>query len=113
MDNKKRQDPIKINRTEPDLQECKIVILHVINQAIKDYQHFREKDKLEDIEIYESAKGFLFDDEYVFAWGEEDINLRRLCDAIELDLDWLRNQVVKRFDLKFNLDGTIIPDRRY
>jgi len=109
----KRITEVDISTVAPDSQECKIIILHVIHQAIKDYQHFRHKIRPEEIEVYESASNFLFDDEYMFDWGTDVVNLRMLCEHVHMDIDWLRNQVVKKIDLTFNDDGTIVPERRY
>lgn len=108
-----RKKDVKVDRTAPDIQECRLIILHTINQAVKDYENFREKTKPEDREIFETADGFLFDDNYLVDWGDRPVGLRKLCDHIEIDLDWLRNQIVKRLDIEFLPDGTVVPDRMY
>lgn len=98
----------------PDLQECKLIILHVIKQAIKDYEHYREKQGGEEEQfIYETARDFLFDDDYMVQWGDTEMCLRQFCDILDIDIDWLRNKVVQKFDIKFLKDGRIVPKRKF
>ena len=109
----KKKKKIIVNRVTPDEQECRLIILHVINQATKDYENFRGKTTEEEIELFNSAAGFLFNDEYTVDWGEETVTVRKLCDHIGIDIDWLRNNIGKRLDTEFLLDGTIIQTTRY
>lgn len=98
---------------DPDEQECKIIILRTINQAIKDYEFYKDKKGEEEEEIFWTAKGFLFEDSYMIFWGDYLVNLRVLCDYADINVDWVRNLIVKKLDLKFNIDGTLVPDRTY
>lgn len=90
-----------------------MIILHVINQAIKDYENFRGKLGEEEVELFESAEGFLFQEDYLVDWGDEPITVRKLCDHIGIDIDWLRNNIGKRLDTEFLSDGTIVQTTRY
>jgi hypothetical protein len=109
-----KKSKIKINDIAPDIQECKLIILQMIGQAIKDYEYYRDKEKPEDKEIFDSAKGLLFKDSYFIDWGDEVLNLRKLCEVIDIDIDWLRNQVVKKLDIAWDANlGVLIPERIY
>jgi hypothetical protein len=67
------KEDIEVNQTEPDLQECKILILHMIGQAVKDYEYYRNKTEEEEIEIHKSAQNLLFNDSYKIDWGTEEV----------------------------------------
>lgn len=98
----------------PDEQECRIIILQVILQAVKDYEYFRNKTDPEDLEIFYTAEGFIFDDNYVVDWGGIDMNLAKFCDYIDVDIDWVRNQIIKKLDLEWRpTQGILIPAKEF
>jgi hypothetical protein len=97
----------------PNFQECEYLILQVINQAIKDYEHYRNRTKEEDKEIFESARDFLFEDSYYFYWGDQQVNLSYLCSLIDIDINWLRNKIIERLEIKMNSSGIVLPKRRF
>jgi hypothetical protein len=97
----------------PNIQECHYLILQVINQAIKDYEHYRNKTREDDKAIFESARAFLFDDDYCFDWGDHQVNLDYLCSLIDIEIGWLRNKIVEKLEVQMLPDGRIVPKRRY
>jgi hypothetical protein len=98
---------VDVNRTTPQLDECKNVLLHVIKQAVDDYENLKHSAKSEHIEIWESANQFLFDDDYFINWGDKEINLEQICDFIGLDVDWVRKRMKKRFGIELETDGVV------
>jgi len=97
----------------PNIQECHYLILQVINQAIKDYEHYKGKPRDEDKAIFHSANAFLFDDEYFFHWGDQEINLDYLCSIISIEIEWLRNKIIEKLEIEMLTNGIVIPKRRY
>jgi hypothetical protein len=97
----------------PNAQECYYLILQVISQAIKDYEHYKYKTREEDIAIFDSANSFLFDDAYMFYWGDDEINLDYLCSLINIEISWLRNKIVEKLEVEMNTDGVVSPKWRY
>lgn len=105
---------IDFDRPAPNIQECKFIILQMIYQAIKDYEHFRYKTKQEEQLIFQTAQHFLFDDEYNINWGDHEVNLEALCSIIETDVNWLRNKIAIRLDTKFlPISGVVVQEKRY
>jgi hypothetical protein len=97
----------------PNVQECHYLILQVINQAIKDYEHFRNKTREDDKAIFESANAFLFDNNYTFDWGDHEVNLEYLCSIINIEIEWLRNKIVEKLEVVMLTDGRVVPKRRF
>lgn len=98
---------------DPDLQECKLIFLHLINQAVKDYEHFRNKTGEEDRFNFETAEGFLFDPAYTIQWGDLEVSLEDFCMVLDMDPNWFRNKITKKLDLEFQEHGVLTPTRRF
>ena len=109
-----KKKKIFVNRIAPDIQECKLILLYVIAQAVRDYEIYKKKTSEEDREIYLTDEGFIFDDNYSIDWGDEVLTLNNICDLIDIDIDWLRNQVGNKNNLKWmSKQGILLPKERY
>jgi hypothetical protein len=106
-------DDVVVNRTEPKLDECRSLLLHIVKQAVDDYESFKMKTKEEHQEIWRSANSFIFDDDHYIKWGDKEINLDQICDLLGLNIDWVRNRISQRLELKLTKDGVLIPARKF
>ena len=80
----------------PDIEECRILMLKVIEQAVRDYQLLGESQFINDKVAFETAKAFIFEDDYYFKWGEMELSTKDFLDILDLDIEWLRDQVNKQ-----------------
>lgn len=78
--------------------ECKYLILKVVEQAIKDYLRLEKSVLPNEEKYYQKACQFLFDDEYYIQYGNSEKNLEELLDLVDIDISWLRRKVVKLKD---------------
>lgn len=106
-------DDVKVNRTEPKLDECKSLLLHVVKQAVDDYQSYKDKTRDDHREIWVTASGFIFDDDYYINWGDRQLNLEQICDFIGLEVSWVRNKISQQLEVKLKSDGLVAPARRF
>lgn len=106
------EDDIEVNRSLPHLDECKNILLHVVKQAIDDYQLFRNKTRDDHVEIYTTASGLLFNDEHYIEWGGIDLNLEQICEILSLDINWVRARVIEQVEVRLDRDGIIKPKHR-
>jgi len=83
-----------------DHDEARFIILKVLEQAVRDYCTLYNAGSQRDQDDWESAKGFLFDDDYTIEWGEWTITSTELLGIVDLDIDWVREQAQKKFEDK-------------
>jgi hypothetical protein len=76
-----------------DVQESKVIMMAVIQQAIRDYVTYYEADKIKEMEIWETARLFLFDEKYYFVWGDDEITPEEFMDILDLDIEYIRDLV--------------------
>jgi hypothetical protein len=105
------EDDVKVNRTEPKLDECKTLLLHVIKQAVDDYQSFKDKTREDHKEIWLTASGFIFNDDYYIHWGDKEINLEQICDLLSLEVNWVRSRISQQLEVKLKNDGVVVAKR--
>lgn len=101
------EDDVRVNRTPPHLDECKNLLLHVIKQAVDDYQLFRNKTREDHREIWATASGLLFNDDHYIEWGGIELNLEQICEILSLDIHWVRTKVLEQVEVKLQADGTL------
>lgn len=80
--------------------EARFVILKVLEQSVRDYCTLYNAESQREKDDWESAKGFLFDDDYTVDWGEWEITPEELLDLVDLDINWVREQAQKKFEEK-------------
>lgn len=98
---------VQVNRLTPEVDECRNLFLHLIKQAVDDYESYRYSTKDEHMEIWNSANEFLFDDNYYINWGEMEINLEQICDFLGIELVWVRKRIKARFGIELHPDGIV------
>ena len=81
----------------PDIEECKILILKMLEQCVRDYCNFFTSEKESDQQIWQEARALLFDNGYRVLWGDMDIEVAQLLDIVDIDLEWFREEVLKKF----------------
>ena len=69
-----------------------------IEQAVRDYCALEYSLIPHAMDHWESARAFLFDDDYYIQWGDIYINLDRMCECIRIDIDWVRLKIKQRYD---------------
>jgi len=86
--------------------ECRRIILKIIEQAIRDYISLENATAPIEKYYYQTARDFLFDDEYAIDYGGEDKTIHDLLDIVGLDIDWIRyraNRAKKKRELTISL----------
>lgn len=85
-------------------EECCFLLLKVVEQAIRDYS-LLEYSNLPYKDFYwQTARDFLFDDDYFLDWGDLKLNLGRICEILNyseksfLDIDWVRRKTKERYE---------------
>jgi hypothetical protein len=79
----------------PQLDECKYLLLKIVEQAVRDYLSLSKCSTLYDRSTYETACSFLFDNDYKIDYGGEERSLRDILDFLDIDIDWFRERVMK------------------
>jgi hypothetical protein len=82
----------------PRIDECKLLILKIIEQAVRDYLSL--EDSVAPIEkyYYQTAFYFLFEKEYQIDYGGVDKSLADLLDILDIDPAWFvyKVRILKR-----------------
>jgi hypothetical protein len=102
---------VAVNRSLPEEDECRVLLLLIIKQAIEDYRFYSNKNRPEDKEIWNTASAFLFDDSYYMDWAEETIDFKTICGLLGFNAAWLRNRISLSLGTKLSKDGTILSTR--
>ena len=89
-----------MKHTLPHVDECRYLILKIIEQAVRDYLSLENNSAPIDRFYYETACRFLFDDSYYIDYGGVDKNLQDLLNILDIDISWFRERVVKLKDHK-------------
>lgn len=86
----------------PNLDECKFLMLKVLEQTVRDYCSLANAPTTFQKEVWLSARDFLFDDENRIMWGGLELSTESFLDILDLDIEWVRGQVKKKFAEKMN-----------
>jgi hypothetical protein len=89
--------------TLPHVDECRYLILKMIEQAVRDYLSLANSSAPIDRCHYESACQFLFSDDCYVDWGGVDRNLSSFLDILSIDIHWFRERIVKLKDRRIQL----------
>jgi hypothetical protein len=84
----------------PDEEQCRILMLKLLEQAVRDYCSMARSDLANEKLIWEEARAFLFDDDYQFRWGGYELSLESFLDILDLDINWVREQTQKKFEAR-------------
>jgi len=91
---KDTNDSVDFCRSLPEIDECRFLIKKVIEQAVRDFAALEEAKSSSEQADYQTAYGFLFDDDYRINWGGEEMSLQDLLDWVDLEADWVRKKAV-------------------
>ena len=98
---------ITFNRSLPEIDECRLLIMKIVEQAVRDYITLERSSAPIDKVEFEGARDFLFDNDYTVDWGGVDKNLQDLLDILDIEAEWLREKArrakerkIKKFNLK-------------
>lgn len=75
--------------------ETKIIFLKIIEQSIRDYFNLSRSCVPIEVFYYESASGFLFDEDYMIPWGDYSISLENILEYLCVDPDWFRTKLIE------------------
>lgn len=67
----------------------------MIEQAVRDYLSLDKTNTPIEKLYYETACEFLFDNDYVVEFGGANKTLRDLLDLLDIDMQWLRERVMR------------------
>lgn len=81
----------------PNPEECRMLMLKMLEQGIRDYISLYDAQLPSDKLSWEEAKRFIFDDDYIFDWGNLVMNLEDMLDILDLNIHWVRKRIVIRF----------------
>jgi hypothetical protein len=84
----------------PIEEQCRFLILKILEQAVRDYTSLYDSDTTSEQLAWESAEGFLFDDEYYLMWGDLELSTEEFLELVDLDIRWVREQTRKQFERK-------------
>lgn len=77
------------------LSDVRYYLLKVIEQAKRDIINYCTSRNFVEKEDYDSAVGFLFDDEYFIQWGDLELNLILIGHILDIDAGWQRKKITK------------------
>tara|TARA_Y100000310_G_C20637076_1_gene791759 strand:+ start:541 stop:900 length:360 start_codon:yes stop_codon:yes gene_type:complete len=81
----------------PNQEECKIIILKIVEQASRDYLALHNAGSPALKYAWETAKDFIFTENYLIDWGGQDVTPRYLLDLVDINIEWLRRKMKERF----------------
>jgi len=80
-----------------DLQECKYLLFKLVEQTVRDYCLLEYSDVPYRVFYWNTAKDFLFEEDYFIAWGDLELNLDQIGDIIGVDSDYIRRKAKERY----------------
>ena len=80
----------------PDIEECKFLLLKVVEQSVRDYVSLADSIEPDLQEVCKEARDFIFNDEYYIDWGEKQLNLPMILELLEIDTEWFRGKARKK-----------------
>ena len=86
---------------EPYPEQCRYLMLKVIDQAIRDYCLLVDSELPNERVAWETARAFIYDDYYI-EWGTWNISAEEFLAILDIDILWFREQVTRKFN---NRDG--------
>lgn len=99
----------------PHIDECRYLILKIIEQAVRDYLSLSQSSAPIEQHYYETACHFLFDDDYLIDYGGVEKSLHDLLDIVDIEIEWFRERVVKLKDKRIqeSLEKRLIQNEEY
>lgn len=88
------EETIEIDRVVPEMDECRLIIMKMIEQAVRDYLRLQGAVSVKDQLDYDTAVDFLFEDDYRVPWGDVELSLNDFLNILGLDTSWFRARVL-------------------
>ena len=82
---------------KPEPEQCRFLMLKVLEQAVRDYCALVDSVVPNERVLWETARDFIFDDEYKIAWGDWNLNIVEFLEILDIDASWFREQTTKKF----------------
>jgi len=80
-----------------NIEECRFLILKVIEQTTRDYLSLFGSEFTNDQQIWLTAVDFIFDTSYRIRWGDMELSLEDLLGIVDIDVAYFRERMNKRF----------------
>jgi len=84
-----------------NIEEARFILLKIVEQAIRDYVSLFNSELATEQQYWETAKDFIFDDEYTIAWGEVDLTFESVLNILDLDVSWVRKETREKFKERY------------
>lgn len=87
-----------------DYEECCYLLMKIVEQAIRDYCLLPWSNIPYKQWHWETAKDFLFEDDYYIQWGDQEMTLGNICEILAysekscIDVDWIRRKTRERYE---------------
>lgn len=84
-------------------EECCFLLLKVVEQAIRDYCLLQYSNLPYKDFYWQTARDFLFEDDYFIDWGSLKLCLGNICEILccseksFLNIDWVRRKAQERY----------------
>jgi hypothetical protein len=53
---------------------------------------------------FETAEGFIFDNEYYIQWGDYEVNLKEFLEFLDIEIVWFREGVLDKLNRKWKFE---------
>jgi len=91
----------------PDGEECRFLLLKVVEQAVRDYLSLARAVFTNEIEIWHEAKEFIYDNSYLINWGDMVLSLEDILDILDLDASYFRETAQRRYRERYGEDDDV------
>jgi len=100
--NKQRYDYIykwgeitfNLHRPELEEDECRFFLMKIIEQSIRDIVNLSNSDSSVDNFYFNTARDFIFDDEYTIDYGSKELTFSDILHTLGLELEWFRERIL-------------------
>lgn len=81
-------------------EEARFLLLKVIEQTVRDYTSSRPAVTPSEVQTWENARDFIFDDDYKIQWGDWQLNINEVLEILNIDIDWFRENISRKYQEK-------------
>jgi len=91
------QVTFRLDNFMPEIDQCRFLILKVLDQAMRDYIALADSPLPNDRLTWEEAKDFIFSNDYTLQWGDNILTTEELLDYVDINIEWVRLQTKKKY----------------
>lgn len=73
--------------------ETRILFLRLIERSILDYVNLAKSQAPIEQQYFQTAEGFLFDEDYYIWWGDYQLNLEDMLAYLNIDYEWFARKL--------------------